>query len=261
MALKKEKYKKAIDKKSNYKAWYTFLYGLLFVPGKILLPGRALGIENLPKEGGYILAFNHRSWKEIPMTFYAVPGYRHFVAKEEHYNYAIGRFIFPKMGAIAVNREKTDLSTIRKIVGVLRKGEVVGIFPEGTRNRDDDADMLQFKNGTALFAIQARVPVVPVYIYRKPRFFRRNYLYIGKPLDVSEFTGGPVNADKVSACGAKVRDSMEETKEYLDDIMSKGAYKKEFKAEKKRRKAAAKAEKLARKAAKRADSQTKADQD
>ena len=249
MAVKKEKYKKAIDKKSNYKAWYTFLYGLLFIPGKILLPGRALGTENLPKEGGYILAFNHRSWKEIPMTFYAVPGYRHFVAKEEHYNHAFARFIFPKMGAIAVDREKLDLSTIRKIVKVLKSGEVVGIFPEGTRNRDEEADMLQFKNGTALFAMHARVPVVPVYIYKKPRFFRRNYLYIGKPLDVSKYCGGPINAEKISLCGGDIRDVMEETKAYLDEVMSRKAYKAEFKAEKKRKKAAAKAAKLALKEA------------
>lgn len=256
MALKKEKYKKAINKKCNYKAWYTFLYGMFFLPGKIFLPGRALGIENLPKEGGYILAFNHRSWKEIPLAFYAVPGYRHFVAKEEHFNYAVARFIFPKMGAIAVNREKTDLSTIRKIVGVLKKGEVIGIFPEGTRNRDEEADMLQFKNGTALFALQAKVPVVPVYIYKKPKFFRRNYLYIGKPLEADGYCNGPINSDKISLFGSEIRDAMDGAKEYLNEVMARKAYKTEFKAEQKRIKAEKKALKLAKKAKK---SKTEAD--
>lgn len=259
MAVKKDKRKKAIDKKCNYKAWYTFLYGLLFVPGKILLPGRALGAENLPADGGYILAFNHRSWKEVPLAFYAVPGYMHFVAKEEHYDHAAARFIFPRMGAIAVDREKTDLSTIRKIVGVLRKGEVVGIFPEGTRNRDAEADMLQFKNGTALFAMQAKVPVVPVYIYKKPRFCRRNYLYIGKPLDVKKYAAGHIDSEKIAQCGGDIRDAMESAKAYLNDVMARGAYKQEFKAEKKRIKAAKKAAKKARKAAARAAGEDRKD--
>ena len=146
------------------------------------------------------------------------------------------------MGAIAVDRENIDLSTIRRVASVLKKGEVLGIFPEGTRNRDENGDMLQFKNGAAFFAMQARVPVVPVYIYKKPRFFRRNYLYIGEPVDVNEYiAGGPINSDKVAACGAAVRDAMEKTKAELTAIMEKGTYGKERKAEKKRIKAAKKA--------------------
>lgn len=238
----KEKYKKYVNKKTNYKAWYTFFYGFFFLLGKTLFPGKALGLEHLPQSGGYVLAFNHRSWKDVPLSFYAIPGYRHFVGKEEHYNNAFARFLFPKMGAIAVDRENIDLSTIRRVASVLKKGEVLGIFPEGTRNRDENGDMLQFKNGAAFFAMQARVPVVPVSIYKKPRFFRRNYLYIGEPVDVNEYiAGGPINSDKVSACGAAVRDAMEKTKAELTAIMEKGTYGKERKAEKKRMKAAKKA--------------------
>ena len=253
MAGLKEKYRKYVNKKANYKAWYPFLYGFFFLLAKILFPGKALGIEHLPQKGGYILAFNHRSWKDVPLSFYAVPGYRHFVGKEEHYNNAFARFLFPKMGAIAVDRENIDLSTIRKIAGVLRNGEVLGIFPEGTRNRDEDGDMLRFKNGAAFFAMQARVPVVPVYIYKKPRCFHRNYLYIGQPVDVTEYIGnGPVNADKVAACGVAIRDAMEAAKTTLAGIMERGEYRKEQKAEKKRIKAAKKAAKAAAKAAARA---------
>lgn len=238
MTEKKDKCKKAIDKKSNYMAWYTLFYGLAYLPMKLLFPGKALGVEHLPERGGYILALNHRSGREIPLSFYAIPKFRHFIAKEEHYKSAFCRWIFPKLGVIAINRDKPDLSTIRKTIGYLRKGEIVGIFPEGTRNRDEDADMLQFKNGTALFALQAKVPVVPVYFYRKPRFFRKNYIYIGEPVYPST-ESGPVNAEKISEFGGKVRDALESAKGYLIDLMKDGGkmYKKEFKAEKKRMKA------------------------
>ena len=116
MAEIRDKYRKYIDKECNYMAWYNFFYHTFYVPLKIFFPGKALGLEHLPQSGGYILAFNHRSAKDVPLSFLAVPKYRHFVAKEEHYNSAFCRWLFPKLGVVAVNREKPDLSTIRKVV-------------------------------------------------------------------------------------------------------------------------------------------------
>lgn len=89
-------------------------------------------------KGGYILAFNHRSLLDAPMAFSAIPGYWHFIAKEELYNSAILRWLLPRLGVVAVNRTNIDLSTIRKGVDILKKGEVLGIFPEGTRNLADE---------------------------------------------------------------------------------------------------------------------------
>lgn len=255
--LKKEKYKKAVDKKCNYMAWYRFLYGFCFIPMKLLFPGKALGREHLPEGTGYILAFNHRSGKDIPLSFYAVPGFRHFVSKEEHYNHALFRWLFPRLGVIAVDREKPDLSTIRKVANVLRNGEVLGIFPEGTRNRDDSAEMLQFKSGTALFALQNKVPVIPVYTYRKPRLFRKNYVYIGEPVDPSKYGAGPINAEKIAACGSDIREALDAAKVRLCEIMDKKSYRKEFKAEKKRLKTKKKQEKQREKEEKKAAKQNR----
>lgn len=258
MAEIRDKYRKYIDKECNYMAWYNFFYHTFYVPLKIFFPGKALGLEHLPQSGGYILAFNHRSAKDVPLSFLAVPKYRHFVAKEEHYNSAFCRWLFPKLGVVAVNREKPDLSTIRKVVKILNRGEVVGLFPEGTRNRDEDADMLQFKNGTALFALQAKVPVVPVYIYRKPKFFRKNYVYVGPPIYPPE---GRISADTIASFGGAVRDALESAKTYLGGIMAAGTYRKEFKLEKKRIKAARRAAKAEAKAAGRANAGGKTPQE
>ena len=247
----KEKYKKYIDKECNYLAWYKFFRALAYVPMKILFPGVALGLENLPTEGGYIIAFNHRSAREIPFSFYAVPGYRHFVSKKEHYNSAFCRWLFPKLGVVAVNRDKPDLSTIRKVVNILKKGEVVGIFPEGTRNRDEDADMLQFKNGTALFALQAKVPVIPVYFYKKPKYFRKNYVYVGEPITCDQYLNGRVDTEKISAFGTDIRNGLEKAKDRLNEIMQiKGEYKRLQKLERKRLKELKKQNRIKQKLAK-----------
>ncbi len=257
MSELKEKYRKYIDKKVNYRAWWRFLYAIFGWFFKILFPGRALGVENLPTDSGYILAFNHRSSLDIPVSFLAVPGFFHFVSKEEYYNHAFFRWLFPKFGVIAIDREKPDLSTLRKISAVLKKGEVVGIFPEGTRNRDEDADMLRFKNGTALFALQSKVPVLPVYSYKKPRIFHKNYLYIGKPVDVSKYSG-PVNAEKVEQYANDIRQGIEEAKTHLQEVMNAKAFRKERKAEKKRMREAKKIAKAAAKAAAKALAENKA---
>ncbi len=248
MSELKEKYRKCIDKKANYRFWRSFYCTIFGWAFRLIFPGRALGAENLPKDTGYILAFNHRSSMDIPVSFLAVPEYFRFVSKEDYYNHAFFRWLFPKFGVITLDREKPGISTIRKIVDVLKKGEIVGIYPEGTRNRDDDADMLEFKNGVALFALRAKVPVVPVYSYRKPRAFHKNYLYIGKPVYPADYDG-PVTAEKISRFASAVRDASEEAKQRLCAIMETKSFRKEQKAECKRMKAAKKTAKKAAKAA------------
>ena len=246
--LKNEKYRKAIDKKCNYKKWFRFLKGLLYPLLKLMLPGRALGLENLPDGGGYILSFNHRSMLDAPAAFSSIPKYWHFIAKEEFYNSAFFRWLLPRLGVVGVNRDNIDLSTIRKVVSILKGGEVLGIFPEGTRNRDaSDETMLKVKHGTAMFAVRGHAPVVPVYIYRRPKFFRRTYMYIGKPIDLAEKVSGPLTAEKLGELAGIITDGMEEAKRYISSVMSEKRYGREVRAEKKRMKARKKALRAAEK--------------
>ena len=233
--LKNEKYRKAIDKKCNYRAWFAFLKGMLYPLLKLMLPGRALGMENLPEKGGYILSFNHRSMLDAPAAFSSIPMYWHFIAKEEFYNSAFFRWLLPRLGVVGVDRENIDLSTIRRVVGLLRSGEVLGIFPEGTRNKDaDDESMLKVKHGAAMFSVRGNAPVLPVYIYRRPKFFRRTYMYIGKPIDLSSMVSGPLTSEKLGELAEMIGKGMEEAKEYLAGVMREKRYGKELRAEKKR---------------------------
>lgn len=235
--LKNEKYRAAIDKKCNYRAWFRFLKGILYPLLKIMLPGRALGLENLPEKGGYIMSFNHRSMLDAPAAFSSIPMYWHFIAKEEFYNSAFFRWLLPRLGVIGVNRDNIDLSTIRKVVGVLKSGEILGIFPEGTRNKDaSDESMLKVKHGTAMFAVRGGAKVLPVYIYRRPKFFRRTYMYIGKPIDLASMVSGPLTAEKLGELADVITKGMESAKEYLSEVMREKRYGKEVCAEKKRMK-------------------------
>ena len=171
---------------------------------------------------------------------------QHFIAKEEFYNSAFFRWLLPRLGVIGVNRDNIDLSTIRKVVGVLKSGEILGIFPEGTRNKDaSDESMLKVKHGTAMFAVRGGAKVLPVYIYRRPKFFRRTYMYIGKPIDLASMVSGPLTAEKLGELADVITKGMESAKEYLSEVMREKRYGKEVRAEKKRMKQRRKEQKRA----------------
>ena len=190
--LKKEKYRKAIDKKCNYRAWFGFLKTMLYPLLKLMLPGRALGLENLPEKGGYILAFNHRSMLDAPAAFSSIPMYWHFIAKEEFYNHAFFRWLLPRLGVVGVNRSNIDLSTIRRVVALLGKGEVLGIFPEGTRSKT--GEIAEMKAGAFKMATKAKAKIVPVAMKNTRCAFESAdslrpvnvYVRIMKPIDTAE---------------------------------------------------------------------------
>ena len=88
-------------------------------------------------------------------------------------------WILGKAGVFGVDRDTTDVKAVRTAMKFLKEGDKLLIFPEGTRVRkDEDVDA---KVGAALFATRTGTPLLPVYIQRKKRRFRRNTVVIGKP--------------------------------------------------------------------------------
>ena len=91
------------------------------------------------------------------------------------------------MGAFPVARGQADLGAIREGVKTLKAGEGLGVFPQGTRSADNAH--LQMHNGTALLTQQTGAPVIPVFIDGPYRKFHVTNIYIGKPLNLSEYAG------------------------------------------------------------------------
>ena len=87
------------------------------------------------------------------------------------------------------------------ISDVLKAGKLLLIFPEGTINASDDAEFMKFKGGVALFAILNKVPVVPIYIVKREKWYQRQRLVIGEPVYLDEALGRvptPADIEKVS---------------------------------------------------------------
>src|SRR4029079_2617832 len=119
---------------------------------------RYYGKERIPRRGGVVLAMNHFSWIAIPCCGVACPRSTYFVAKSEaHEIPGLGQFI-RVFGAMAVRRGESDREAVRRMREIVRDGNVLGIFVEGTRQRSGVPGPVQ--PGAAMVAIQENVPVV-----------------------------------------------------------------------------------------------------
>ncbi len=193
-----------------------FLFGWIV---RAVYPVKIVGDKkSIPKNGKVIVLSNHITFREVPAIVAYIPGYRHFLAKKELSEKRIPNWFFVNMGAFYVDRGKVDLKTIKTGLNYLKEGEGLAIFPEGTRNRNGE-DLQEVKGGAALFAIKGQAPVIPLIWHSRIRPFRRNYLYVGEPIDLSEFYKGRADSVTVAAAASLIESRMKEDKDFIDDYV------------------------------------------
>lgn len=163
--------------------FYRNIKKLLEVSMKLVYNPKVNGINNIPSSP-YILAGNHKSLLDIPLLISSIPSEIHFMAKKELFEYSLVKYIFMKMGAFPVDREKVDLNAIKEALSILKNNEVLGIFPEGTRNKTNDI-LLPFKGGISSIASKTKSLIVPFGIVGE---YKRNSieLNIGEPINIRE---------------------------------------------------------------------------
>jgi 1-acyl-sn-glycerol-3-phosphate acyltransferase len=121
--------------------------------------------ENLPEKGGVLLTTNHLSRLDTPLLL-TVTKRDDLVAivAKKYQKKPFFKWILSKVGTMVwMDRERTDFSALRDALHQLRSGAIVGIAPEGTRSRNS-MGLLEGKQGAALLASQACVPIIPVGI-------------------------------------------------------------------------------------------------
>lgn len=154
---------------------------------------RARGVENLPG-GGYVLAANHTSnFDPWPLAVPLFPARQvRFMAKSELFN-PILKPILVGGGAFPVRRGEADVDAINRAVELVRDGEIVVMFPEGTRRKKGLRKKYEARahTGTARIALAANVPLVPAAIKGTDRLTRLGPLRVayGPPIPLDDLRG------------------------------------------------------------------------
>ena len=164
---------------------------------RLLLAASSSGAENVPAQGGLVVASNHVSYLDPPMLGTWFPRVIHFMAKQELFDVPIFGSLITAVHAFPVNREGGDVSAIRRALHILKAGGCVGIFPEGRRNVDGEA---QARNGAVLLATMGHCPVVPVALVgtsgaAKRLRASRVEVRIGQPLMFQGSTRKPTKSE------------------------------------------------------------------
>ncbi|MEV7511407.1 lysophospholipid acyltransferase family protein [Streptomyces sp. NPDC091201] len=178
---------------------HVFLGPLL----RLLFRPRIEGLENVPAEGAAIVAGNHLSFSDHFLMPAILARRITFLAKAEYFTGPgvkgrLTAFFFRSAGQIPVDRSGKDAgqAALREGLGVLAKGELLGIYPEGTRSHD--GRLYKGKVGVAAMALGAGVPVVPCAMVgtfeiqppgKKIPKIRRVTIRFGAPLDFSRYVG------------------------------------------------------------------------
>lgn len=161
------------------------------------------GLENIPLKGPAILAFNHESYFDF-LCFMAIsPRNVFFLSAEKFYKSLPWRILMVMTGQIKVERLTKDKREIHtRVINYLKRGEIIGIFPEGTR-ASDKINLLRGYPGVAKYAFWGRAPVIPVGIIgtfdvmsrhdSKPAFKKIIRIKIGKPIDFNSAYGCKMN--------------------------------------------------------------------
>ena len=153
---------------------------------------RAEGLEHLP-EGGFVLAANHTSnFDPWPLGLPLLPRQLRFMAKSELFNPILAP-ILRAGGAFKVRRGEGDVEAMRTAVELVRSGEIVVMFPEGTRRAKGlrKKRVVRAHTGAARIALSAGAPLVPAAIAGTDRLLRLGPLRVayGEPLDLSDLGG------------------------------------------------------------------------
>lgn len=183
---------------------YRTLHKAVRLIAKALVRVSVSGQENVPNTGGFILApGGHRSILDTPLASLASPRVLRYMGAETYFKIpGLGAFL-RAMGGFPVERATTDRMALRLSEEVLRNGEPLVVFPEGTRQEGPVVQPL--KEGAAFLACRASVPIVPVGIGGAERAMPKGARFI-RPRKVVLIVGDPIYPPE-RAEGARVKRS------------------------------------------------------
>lgn len=169
--------------------WFAVIYAILWPVYSLIHPRKVYGRDNVP-QGACLLCGNHTRYSDPIFIILALGRKDHpyIMAKAELLRIPILGWFLKKIGAFGVDRGKADVKAIKEALRVLKDGNRLLIFPEGTRHKDGNTQ--EGKTGAAMLALRTGVPIVPIWMPAKKRWFAPTPVVIGEPYYPEPPTGG-----------------------------------------------------------------------
>ena len=169
------------------------------------------GIKNVPQTGSFILASNHSSFFDPPALGCRLPRNLHYFARDSLFFWPLGLLI-RNLNSIPVNRSQLDIATLKRVLKVLKGGDPLLLFPEGTRSAD--GNLGEGKKGIGLLLAKSQVDVLPARVTGGnkvlgkgmlfPRIGRKLVVEYGTLLKIDTLDPGKSNTNRYEIIANKV---------------------------------------------------------
>lgn len=171
--------------------------------------------------GGAILAMNHTGFTD-PFVTSICFWYRRvfFLAAETVMQGKIRSLLLKGTGCIRIDRNISDLEAVKKCVGLLKDGRMLTVFPQGgLTNQEED---VKVKSGAVLMALQAGVPIVPMYSLKREHWYKRKVVVVADPIDCRDYITKKIPSMKdIERVSEALRQSMRACKEVCERMEMK----------------------------------------
>lgn len=164
---------------------YRFLVSIISVLVKLIYRVKINGIENLKDDKPFIISANHIHIFDPVILATLTKRQIFFLSKKELFEKKLFAKFFGKLGVIPIDRDNTDIKAIKSCFRVIRAGNILGIFPEGTRVKT--VDINNMKKGVALIALKNKVNILPIHIEGTYRIFSKITVDIYPMIEINNF--------------------------------------------------------------------------
>jgi 1-acyl-sn-glycerol-3-phosphate acyltransferase len=176
--------------------WYEFLKRVLQLVAILGYRVRHSGLHHIPPEGGVLVVSNHQSHFDPPLVGIGCPRRMNYVSRDTLFRFAPLGWLLSSVDSIPIDREGIGLGGIKESLKRLKRGEMVLIFPEGTRS--PDGEIHPFRPGFTALAVRSKAAILPVAIegafaawprWKKFPGLGRIRVHFGEPILPGEFAG------------------------------------------------------------------------
>lgn len=211
-----------VDKKGRHVSpFMNFLHAVLGFLHTIFFPYRIHGNKKTGK-GACIFVGNHYHMFDVFYPIRTTWEGIHYICKNSILEAPVLWKWGVRIGAIGVARDGSDIRALMESVRVLKAGDKLCMFPEGTRNRTKGDEFLPFQGGAAMLSVKTKAPIIPFVIVNRPKFLRVTHVVFGDPIEFPEYYGRKVSPEEYEKLEERLRSRMYEIRDEFRASRKKG---------------------------------------